>query len=143
MLAEMNAPIAAAQAKVAEQAAKQSQAAAETAMREAERAQRDAARMQQQVARATKSVTWLPSGHRLERARPSESEDANESGCLGRTHRLTEHESADGRCQTAGRLLPDAGFRQALSMPEPGGDAVGQWSGDNSVKISRQQFFNP
>ncbi len=60
LLAEMNLPIAAAQAKVAEQAAKQSQAAAETAMREAERAQRDAMRMHQQMTRASKSVAATP-----------------------------------------------------------------------------------
>jgi len=55
LLAELNLPLAAAQAKMAEQAAKQSQAAAqcarETAKREAERAQRDATRMREQMAR--------------------------------------------------------------------------------------------
>jgi hypothetical protein len=55
LLAELNLPLAAMQAKVAEQAAKQSQAAAEiareTAMREAERARRDALRMHEEMAR--------------------------------------------------------------------------------------------
>src|SRR5271157_1868508 len=55
LLAEMNLPIAAAQARIAEQAAKQAQAAAqcarETAKREAERTQRDATRMREQMAR--------------------------------------------------------------------------------------------
>jgi len=55
MLAELNLPLAAMQAKVAEQAAKQSQAAAEiareTAMRDAERARRDAMRMHEEMAR--------------------------------------------------------------------------------------------
>src|SRR5271166_1122919 len=57
LLAELNLPLAAAQAKMAEQAAKQSQAAAqcarETEKREAERAQRDAMRMREQMARET------------------------------------------------------------------------------------------
>ena len=55
LLAEMNLPIAAAQAQIAEQAAKQAQAAAqcarETATREAERAQRDAIRMREEMVR--------------------------------------------------------------------------------------------
>ena len=55
MLAEMNLPLAATQAKVAEQAMQPSLAAAqcarETARREAERARRDATRMREQVAR--------------------------------------------------------------------------------------------
>ena len=56
LLAELNLPVAAMQAKAAEQAAKQSQAAAEsarqTAMREAERARRDAVKMREEMARA-------------------------------------------------------------------------------------------
>lgn len=56
LLAEMNLPIAALEAKAAEQAAKQSQAAAELArvagMREAERVQREALRMREEMARA-------------------------------------------------------------------------------------------
>jgi len=56
LLAELNLPLAAMQAKVAEQAAKQSQAAAEiareTALREAERARHDAARMREEMAHA-------------------------------------------------------------------------------------------
>jgi hypothetical protein len=56
LLAELNLPLAAMQARVAEQAAKQSQAAAEiareTAMREAERARHDAARMREEMAHA-------------------------------------------------------------------------------------------
>ncbi len=55
LLAEMNVPVAVAQARMAEQAMEQSQAAAqcarETAMREAERARREAARMQEEMAR--------------------------------------------------------------------------------------------
>jgi hypothetical protein len=55
LLAEMNLPIAALQAKAAEEAAKQSQAAAElaraAAMREAERAHRDALRMREEMTR--------------------------------------------------------------------------------------------
>ncbi len=55
LLAELNLPLAAMQAKVAEQAAKQSQAAAEmareTAMREAERARHDAMKMREEMAR--------------------------------------------------------------------------------------------
>ena len=55
LLAELNLPLAAMQAKAAEQAAKQAQAAAEvareTAMREAEHARRDAVRMSEEVAR--------------------------------------------------------------------------------------------
>lgn len=55
LLAELNLPIAAMQAKAAEQAAKQAQAAAETARetatREAARARRDAERMREQMAR--------------------------------------------------------------------------------------------
>jgi hypothetical protein len=57
LLAEMNLPLAAAQARIAEQAAKQSQAAAqcarERAMRETERARRDAMRMSAEIARET------------------------------------------------------------------------------------------
>ena len=57
MLAEMNLPLAATQARLAEQATQQSLAAAqcarETALREAERARRDAARAQEQIARET------------------------------------------------------------------------------------------
>jgi hypothetical protein len=60
LMAEMNLPIAAAQARVAEQAVRQSQAAAEAALREAERARRDAARMQEQVARAQKNMVVDP-----------------------------------------------------------------------------------
>ena len=60
LLAEMNLPLAAAQAKVAEQAAKQSQVAAETAMRQAERVQRDAVRMREQIARAQETVAVSP-----------------------------------------------------------------------------------
>jgi hypothetical protein len=60
LMAEMNLPIAAAQARVAEQAVKQSQIAAEVAMREAERARRDAARMQEQMARAQKNMVVAP-----------------------------------------------------------------------------------
>jgi hypothetical protein len=60
LLAELNLPLAAMQAKAAKQAAKQSQAAAEiareTAMREAERAKRDAVRMREQMARADKTM---------------------------------------------------------------------------------------
>lgn len=56
LLAELNLPLAAMQARVAEQAAKQSQAAAEvareTAMREAERARLDAMRMREEMAHA-------------------------------------------------------------------------------------------
>src|SRR5271166_5650554 len=56
LLAELNLPLAAMQAKAAEQAAKQAQAAAEvareTARREAERARRDAVRMSEEMARA-------------------------------------------------------------------------------------------
>jgi hypothetical protein len=55
LLAEMNLPIAALQAKAAEQAAKQAQIATEiarrSAEREAERVQRDAMRMRQEMAR--------------------------------------------------------------------------------------------
>jgi hypothetical protein len=55
VLAELNLPLAAMQAKVAEKAAEQAQAAAEVAsenaMREAERARRDAMRMHEQMAR--------------------------------------------------------------------------------------------
>ena len=55
LLAELNLPLAAMQAKVAGQAAKQSQAAAEiareTAMREAERARHDAMKMREEMAR--------------------------------------------------------------------------------------------
>lgn len=55
LLAELNLPLAAMQAKVAEQAAKQAQAAAEVAsenaMREAERARRAAMKMHEQIAR--------------------------------------------------------------------------------------------
>jgi hypothetical protein len=55
LLAELNLPLAAVQAKAAEQAAKQSQAAAEiareTAVREAEHARRDAARMHEEMMR--------------------------------------------------------------------------------------------
>jgi len=55
LLAELNLPLAAMQAKAAEQAAKQAQAAAEfareTARREAERARRDAVRMSEEMAR--------------------------------------------------------------------------------------------
>ena len=55
VLAELNLPLAAMQAKVAEQAAKQSQAAAEmareTAMRESERARHDAMKMREEMAR--------------------------------------------------------------------------------------------
>ena len=62
LLAEMNLPIAAAQARVAQQAMQQSEAAAqcarETARREAERARRDAVRMHEEIAReARMSVT--------------------------------------------------------------------------------------
>src|SRR5271165_3552858 len=60
LLAEMNLPIAAAQAKAAEQAVKQSQAAAEIAMREAERARRDAMRMKEQMARTEKNMAAVP-----------------------------------------------------------------------------------
>src|SRR5271167_820200 len=60
LMAEMNLPMAAAQAKVAEQNAKQSQAAAEIAMREAERARRDATRVKEQIARTEKSMTVSP-----------------------------------------------------------------------------------
>jgi hypothetical protein len=60
LMAEMNLPIAAAQARVAEQAAKQSQAAADIAVREAERARRDAARMQEQMTRAQKNMVLAP-----------------------------------------------------------------------------------
>jgi hypothetical protein len=60
LMAEMNLPIAAAQARVAEQAVRQSQAAAEAALREAERARRDAARMQEQMARAQKNMVVAP-----------------------------------------------------------------------------------
>ena len=56
LLAEMNLPIAAAQAKVAEQAVKQSQVAAETAMRDAERARLDVMRMKQQMAHTATAV---------------------------------------------------------------------------------------
>jgi len=63
LLAEMNLPLAAAQARIAEQAAKQSQAAAqcarERAMREAERARRDAMRMREENARET-SISVAP-----------------------------------------------------------------------------------
>ena len=63
LLAEMNLPLAAAQAAVAEQAAKQSQAAAqcarEHAVREAERAQREAMRMSADIARET-SISVAP-----------------------------------------------------------------------------------
>jgi hypothetical protein len=55
LLAEMNLPVAALEAKAAEQAAKQSQIAAElaraAAMREAERAHREALRMREEMAR--------------------------------------------------------------------------------------------
>ncbi len=60
LLAEMNLPIAAAQAKVAEQAIKQSQAAAETAMRDAERARRDAVRMQERMTRSVETIAVTP-----------------------------------------------------------------------------------
>jgi hypothetical protein len=60
LLAEMNLPIEAAQARVAEEAVRRSQAAAETAMRQAERARRDAARMQEQMARAGKAIAVAP-----------------------------------------------------------------------------------
>jgi len=63
LLAEMNLPLAAAQAQAAEQAAKQSEAAAqcarERAMREAERARRDAMRMSAEIARET-SISVAP-----------------------------------------------------------------------------------
>jgi hypothetical protein len=63
LLAEMNLPIAALEAKAAEQAAKQSQAAAErarqTAMREAERAHRDAMRMRDEMARQNHMATMV------------------------------------------------------------------------------------
>ncbi len=65
MLAEMNLPIAMAQAKVAEQVARQNMAAAQcaraTALREAERAQREATRMREKMARANASampIAW-------------------------------------------------------------------------------------
>lgn len=65
MLAEMNLPIAMAQAKVAEQMARQNMAATEcaraTALREAERAQREATRMREKMARANASampIAW-------------------------------------------------------------------------------------
>jgi hypothetical protein len=64
LLAEMNLPIAALQAKASEQAAKQSQAAAKLAradaVREAERAHRDALRMREEMARE-KHVTSVVS----------------------------------------------------------------------------------
>src|SRR5271165_2299768 len=60
LLAEMNLPVAAAQAKIAEQAVKQSQAAAEAAMREAERARRDAMRMKEQTARTERNMAVAP-----------------------------------------------------------------------------------
>ena len=60
MLAEMNLPIAAAQAMAAEQAMKQSQMVAETAMREAERARRDAAKLHEQMARVDQSIRIEP-----------------------------------------------------------------------------------
>ena len=60
LLAELNLPLAAMQAKVAEQAAKQSQAAAEiareTAMRDVERARRDAMKMREEIARGNMAV---------------------------------------------------------------------------------------
>lgn len=63
LLAEMNLPLAALEARAAEQAAHQSQAAAElarkTAMREAERAHRDAMRMQQEMARQKNMPTMI------------------------------------------------------------------------------------
>jgi len=65
LLAEMNLPIAALQAKAAEEAAKQSQAAAEmaqaSAMREAERAHRDVQRMREEMARRQKNMTTMVS----------------------------------------------------------------------------------
>ena len=60
LMAEMNLPMVAGQARVAEQAVRQSQAAAEVALREAERARRDAARMQEQMARAQKNMVVAP-----------------------------------------------------------------------------------
>ena len=60
LLAEMNLPIARAQAKIAEQAVKQSQAAAELAMRDAERARRDAMRMKEQMARSERTIAVTP-----------------------------------------------------------------------------------
>ena len=60
LLAELNLPLAAMQAKVAEQAAKQSQAAAEiareTAMRDAERARREAMKMREEMAHENMAV---------------------------------------------------------------------------------------
>lgn len=61
MLAEMNLPLAARQARIAERAMQQSLAAAqcarETALREAERARQDATRMHEQIAREGRTAT--------------------------------------------------------------------------------------
>jgi len=63
VLAEMNLPMAALQAKAAEEAAKQSQAAAEaareTAMREAERAHHEALRMREEIVRQNHMATMV------------------------------------------------------------------------------------
>ncbi len=66
MLAELNIPIAAVQARVAEQAARQSMAATrcarEMAMREAERAQREAMRSRAKMARgSSQPISFAPS----------------------------------------------------------------------------------
>ena len=76
MLAELNIPIAAVQARVAEQAVRQSMAATrcarEMAMREAERAQRDAMRSRAKMARgSSQPISFAPSlpddfGQRME-----------------------------------------------------------------------------
>ncbi len=64
LLAEMNLPIAIAQAKVAEQVAQQNIAAAQcaraTALRDAERARREATRMREKMARATANAQAMP-----------------------------------------------------------------------------------
>ena len=133
LLAEMNLPIAAAQAKVAEQAAKQSQAAAETAMREAERAQRDAARMQRaDGTRREERGGWPSRRLTLSGLDNLDSEDAMPEPLRWRNAspaRNVRMQIAAARLQAVSVQMQDSG-QAVVSMPESGGDAVersGQW----------------
>ncbi len=118
VLAELNLPLAAMQAKVAEQAAKQSQAAAEvardTAMREAERARRDAMRMGErwrvkEHGRPPVSIELLRGLDGLDR------QDTGQDRCPGGAYSFAECENAGRRCeiQAVSMQLENSGKRHS------------------------------